>query len=184
MDKERTQRRIVAIDLRSRKFGFAVLEGPRTLLEWGAKCYREPLSDIPPMMLKGIDPLLTSFSPEAIVVRQFANRSSSGRSRHSLMLNAVEQEARRRSMKFVIIGREEIAQCFGTRAGATKHDVACRIALHFPELTWRLPPTRKSWMKEHYTMTIFDAVSAGLTYLARFSDVFPNTTREPEARAG
>jgi hypothetical protein len=135
------------------------------------------------MMQKGIDPLLTFFSPEAIVVRQFANRNTRGRPRYELMRNAVEQEARRRSMEFVIVGKEEVARSFGTCAGTTKCDVACRIVLHFPELTWRLPPVRKSWMKEHYNMTIFDAISVGLTYLARFSDVFPATIREPEARA-
>jgi hypothetical protein len=35
----------------------------------------------------------------------------------------------------------------------------------FPELLWRLPPKRKNYQSEHPSMTVFDAVALGFTYL-------------------
>jgi hypothetical protein len=64
----------------------------------------------------------------------------------------------------------------------TKYEIAARIAVLFPELTWKLPPTRKFYDNEHHNASIFDAASLGLTYFARFGDIFPGDLQRPEAR--
>jgi hypothetical protein len=48
-----------------------------------------------------------------------------------------------------------------------KHEVACAVAEHFPELASKLPPKRKIWNNEHYRMRIFDAAALGITYFNR-----------------
>jgi len=39
------EKRILAIDLRSRSFGFAVFEGPTRLLDWGVKSFRQGVNE-------------------------------------------------------------------------------------------------------------------------------------------
>jgi hypothetical protein len=38
------------------------------------------------------------------------------------------------------------------------------LARQFPELSWKLPPTRKRWHHEHKNMPIFDAVALGVVF--------------------
>src|SRR5439155_25566784 len=45
-----------------------------------------------------------------------------------------------------------------------KDDLASRVAAHFPDLAWKLPPPRKFPRREHYRMSIFDAAALALAY--------------------
>ena len=172
--------RILAVDLRSQRFGVAVLEGQHTLLEWGVKSC--PASgDIGLTVQKRLASLAVFFDPEVIVLTHVANHNREARARLKVTLEAISQLAQQYSAEVVIVRRDEIQQVFEKSGNTTKYGIACQVALHFPELTWKLPPARMNWMKEHYNMTIFDAVAAGLTYLARLSDI-PLATILPETR--
>src|SRR2546427_5653754 len=64
------EKRILAIDLRSRSFGFAVFEGPTRLLDWGVKSFRQGINAVKiPAGLKFAG-LMDEFSPSTIVVRK------------------------------------------------------------------------------------------------------------------
>jgi hypothetical protein len=39
-------------------------------------------------------------------------------------------------------------------------------AARFPEIGWKLPPKRKPWESEHYSMSIFEALETAVTYLS------------------
>jgi len=83
-----------------------------------------------------------------------------------------------------VIGLQITNRCrLALPQAATKQAIATRIAQHFPELAWNLPQTRKAWMNESYSMTIFDAVSLGLTYLSRFEKIFPNDREQPPTQS-
>src|SRR5437899_6990546 len=79
----------------------------------------------------------------------------------------VRHEALRRSIETEFVGKQELKQAFEQFGSTTKYEIASRIALMFPELTWKLPAARKPWQTEPHNQTIFDAVALALTYFAR-----------------
>lgn len=159
--------RILALDLRSRKFGFAVLEGPRRLLDWGIKGYRTH-RDLAHVVQKRISPILTLFSPDAVIL-EMDSYAKNGEPRRQIILSAIQAEVLRRSINLVFVRRDEVQDLLGKTERATKQKVAAYIVLLFPELTWKLPQERKPWQSEHYNMAVFDAISLALAYWIRYS---------------
>src|SRR5690349_13745438 len=60
--------RILAIDLRHRRFGYAVFEGPRLLLGWGIRVYKAVGNVEAAMAGQRLDALLRQFTPSSIIV--------------------------------------------------------------------------------------------------------------------
>lgn len=176
-DKNNNHPRILAIDPRSRRFGFAILEGHRELLEWGVKNYRVSADNVGLVVQKRIAPLFSLFAPEVIVLRHIARSAHDESSLHKFVMNVIEDEARRHTAELVTVGRDELHRTFGN--AVTKCQIASQVALLFPELTWTLPPVRKSWMSEHHSMTIFGAVALGLAYFGRFGNIYLNDADRP-----
>jgi hypothetical protein len=93
MNPKSHERRILVIAPRSRRFGFAVFEGPQQLLDWGMVFY--PLNDEAQRAAtnKRVASLLTLYIPSVVVVgqtrllnvsdgsgvRQFSDRSDARR---------------------------------------------------------------------------------------------------------
>jgi hypothetical protein len=165
MEKTTYAIRVVALDLRPRRFGFAVLEGPHRLLDWGIRAYPTQPNKIS-VVRKRIAPLLRMFSPSVVVLPR---RMSSLKKCPGLQVcrQMVRREALRRSIQTDFVGKQELKQVFEQFGSATKYQIASRIALMFPELTWKLPAARKPWQTEPHNQTIFDAIALGLTYFAR-----------------
>ena len=65
--------RILAIDPSTRGFGYAVLEGPSRLIDWGVK---ETKTDKKRRSLKLIDELVNDYQPYAMVVEDYAGKGS------------------------------------------------------------------------------------------------------------
>ena len=61
---------VLAIDLRHRRFGYAVFEGHRMLRDSGLRVYRAVGEEEAEMASRRLDVLLKSFSPSAIVVKK------------------------------------------------------------------------------------------------------------------
>src|SRR5580704_19202095 len=61
--------RILAIDLRTQQFGYAVFEGPKRLIDWGRRTY--PGGDAAPDVAAGrVADLLRLFRPSAVVIQK------------------------------------------------------------------------------------------------------------------
>jgi hypothetical protein len=173
---------ILALDLRLQRFGFGVLEGQIQLVDWGIKTYRATDAHGRALLArKRIVPLLSLFRPSVVVANHVSGLHASRGPGHYHIIRAVEHEARQQSAELILVGRKELQRAFGKLGPATKNGIAAQVALLFPELAWRLPPVRKTWESEHNNMTTFDAIALGLTYLARFEDIFPANTPQPEA---
>jgi hypothetical protein len=87
----------------------------------------------------------------------------------------IVHQAASRSVPLEIIERKEIRNAFAPVDGHTKYEIASYLTSLFPELTWKLPRPRKLYTSEHHNMAIFDAVSAGFAYMARFDDTLLQT---------
>jgi hypothetical protein len=66
-------KRVLAIDPSTRGFGFAVLEGPNRLIDWGVK---ETRSNKNTKSLKLIAELIERYQLTAIIVEDYAGRGS------------------------------------------------------------------------------------------------------------
>jgi hypothetical protein len=158
--------RILAIDLRAQLFGFAVLEGPRTLLDWGRKPFRNHGARNDLMVVcRKITKLLGFFAPSIIVLKHTRGRNDREPVRSKSIVEAIRREAKSRSIELVLLKRKDIHIAFRQSSGISKYEIAGLVAEIFPELAWKLPPNRKNWQPEHHNMPIFDAISLGVAYL-------------------
>jgi hypothetical protein len=161
MNEERFAR-ILSLEIRHRRFGFAVLERvPRRLLDTGVRTYTTAGT-----FKERIEPLLSVFSPSVIVVRRPGHKNPNHLSGVQSILRAVRAEAVRRSIPIESVALHEV-RCAFRESGKTKEHIAVAVSQSFPELQWKLPPKRKPWISEGYNMVIFDAAATGLTYMAR-----------------
>src|SRR6266478_4800627 len=86
------EKRILAIDLRSRSFGFAVFEGHTRLLDWGVKNFRRGVNEPTIPASVKLAELMDDASPTTIVLRKRNSDTQKG----AEMRNALVREAEKR----------------------------------------------------------------------------------------
>ena len=153
--------RVLAIDPSTRGFGFAVLEGPNRLIDWGVK---ETKTDKKRRTLKLIDDLIEQYQPSVIVIEDYQRKGSRRCERVADLINSIEKLAIKNHVKVRRFSRLKIKTTFAEGGTKNKYEIAIAIVNRFPELAPRLPRFRKPWMSEDYRMSIFDAVGLGLTF--------------------
>lgn len=156
------QKRVLALDPSPRGFGFAVLEGQNSLIDWGIKEARS--SDRNVACLNQIKDLIARYEPDVIVVEDFAGAGSRRCARIQELISQILRLAARNQIKARSFSRSSVRKAFSGIGANTKHQIATAIAVRFPELAPRLPPHRKCWMSEDSRMSVFDAVAFGLTF--------------------
>ena len=169
--------RLLALEIRPRKFGFVVFEGPTRLLDWGVRSYPSRGAQRRATLEKRICVLLDLYVPSVVVMRW---RDSSSRKARRAILSAVQAirtEARSRSIKLQSLNTREIRCFFAEHGCATKHQIASLLAKWFEELSWKLPPERKAWQGEAYIMLIFDAAATGIAFLDQRRRLAEKTVR-------
>jgi hypothetical protein len=166
-------RRILAIDLRPRRFGYAVFEGSRFLLDWGANSYPSSGDPEGTVAAKRLAALLRFSTPSAVVVKKERWESAETDSVVRPVVEATTRETSARSIPIYLIGQNELASTFRSLECETKYEIASVLTRFFPELLWKLPPPRQIWESEHPRMTMFDAVAVGFTYWKRSSTESP-----------
>ena len=146
--------RVLGIDFISRGFGFAVLEGPRSLVDWGVVHAGRPRDAA--TVLRSIAVLLARYAPDTLAIEDIAQNP-----RRSPALRALVPKVRRLTIdnatKYTVVSLDQVRRALGHLARTTKHETATDIARRFPELAPRLPPQRKPWTSEADAMAIFDA---------------------------
>jgi len=161
MDRHHDEARVLAIELRARRFGYAVLSGPNRLLDWGAKkCPKEP----PPVaqsMIKKILPLVSLFAPTTVVLK---NMGGARRNEMKPVVMAIQRELLKRSIEVILLKRSDVRQAFRPVGCRNKYAIASNIAVMFPELKWTVPKKRKAWQPEPHHAACFDAVSLALAH--------------------
>lgn len=164
-------KRLLALEIRTSKLGFAVLESPATLLDWGVRSFREAEEPVKSAISDRIGILIAFYKPSAIVIRLRQYHSPSQNERFMAALSAVRAEARRTMIKFVVLTISQVTRHFASRGQVTKHDVAASLARRYQELSWKLPVRRKSYQSEAPAMLVFDALANGIAHLERESQL-------------
>lgn len=158
-----TMIRVLAVYPASRGFGYAVLEGPAELVDWGVKEARDNKSR---RCQHQIRDLIERYRPMVLLIENHSVASGSRRcDRVKQLLRAIAAWATE-SVEVRQISRHAVKRTFTAAGAFSKDEIAHLIARHLPELGFRLPPDRKPWMNEDPRMSIFDAVALALTYYA------------------
>jgi hypothetical protein len=158
------RRRLMALEIRPRRFGFVVLEGVSTLLDSGVRSYGGEAPSA--VTIRKIADLMTFYQPVTVVMRRRRPASlPEVAAAPSRVMTMVRAEARRRLIDIRIVSTEQVRTFFAAHGGRTKHTIASTLADWFEELIWKLPPKRKPWQNERYNMLIFDAAATAMTLI-------------------
>lgn len=154
--------RVLAIAPSTRGFGFAVVEGQETLVDWGVKSVQ---GDKNTECIAKVKEMIAHYQPGVLVLEDASAKDS----RRSLRIRGLTKKiialASSRNVTRVLFSREQIKNVFFPDGEGTKHALAERIANRFPEeLGFRLPPKRQPWMSEDYRMNIFEAISLAVSF--------------------
>jgi RNase H-fold protein (predicted Holliday junction resolvase) len=87
------EKRVLAIDPASRGFGFAILEGPPLLIDWGVK---NTTRDKKAKSLALTQHLIKRYQPDLLVLEDFACKGSRRRKRIRDLIAAIQKLAQRR----------------------------------------------------------------------------------------
>jgi len=151
-------RRILAFDVRARRFGFAVFERPAELLDWGVKSFRLGVNAVKIPAWQKVAALLSEFRPSIVVIRESPARES------AWLAGMIMTLAKERNVAVRMVSASALQKRFPGH-GANKHGIAVALSVRFPELADRVPPRRKPWQSEDYRMSIFDAAALGFGYI-------------------
>jgi hypothetical protein len=156
--------RILALDIRPQRFGYAVFEGSKRLLDCGANAF-PPGGEIGAVVAaKRAVALIELFHPSAIVVRKDYRTTTHTSRSVDPILKSLRREARLRSLPLSIMKSTEISKGFRLFRARTKYEMAVALTGIFPELIWKLPSKRRTWEPEPHVMVVFGAIAAGFTY--------------------
>jgi len=159
---ESNQFRILAVSLSTEGFGYAVMEGNNTLVDYGNKVVHP---DKNAHSLTHIDEMIVRYLPGALVLLDLNAKGTYRAPRIKELHRQVLAMAKRHNLKVVQIPNTELRTVLLDNHKATKHDIAVRIGKLFPdELESRVPPKRKRWESQRSRMDIFDAVALAVVF--------------------
>src|SRR6266481_2961734 len=87
---------VLAIDPSTRGFGFAVLEGPNRLIDWGVK---ETKSNKNAKTIKLVDELIERYQPSVVVVEDYSGKGSRRCRRIQGLINDISKLASKRKLR-------------------------------------------------------------------------------------
>lgn len=159
--------RILAIAPSTRGFGFAVLEGQETLVDWGVKTVKKGGKN--KQSLAKVEKLIADYQPGVLVLEDVSAKNSRRQPRIRKLCQQIITMAANRKVMVKLFSRDQVRKTFIADGRGTKHAVAEIIAKRFPgQLVLQLPPKRKPWMSEDSRMNIFDAVALALVFRLKY----------------
>jgi hypothetical protein len=152
---------VLAVDPASRGLGYALLDGPDRLIDWGFRNARERKDAQSIAYLKA---LMINYTPDILVVEAFDPDKNFHRSpRVRNLLNVFASMAPKYGARCERVSRVAVRDVFTCN---NKYRIATKLARAFPETKPSCPPERKIWLAEDPRINIFDALALGCTYYA------------------
>src|SRR5213593_4712960 len=103
------ENRVLALDPTSRGLGFAVLEGPVRLIDWGTKDAGRADSIL---ALRHLGGLLDHYRPDRLVVEDVSASGTRRRERVRDMIGSIQRIAMQRGIAPVRISRAQVQEAF------------------------------------------------------------------------
>jgi hypothetical protein len=162
--------RLLALNIRATRIGYVLFEGPERLLDWGTRTIPRGNG------LTRVASLIALTSPSEIVICQ-ARRKRDVDARDAFRIAAlVRREAALRSIPFTFAGVKDLQEVLLALRAANKYEMAAVAARTYPEILWKLPPSRKRWQTEPRVMLVFDALVSGLAYWRKHNPQVPTSS--------
>lgn len=161
--------RLLALELRSAKFGFVVFEGPTKLLDWGVRRIGTR-GNVQAAVSGKIRPLVAVYAPVLVILRLRKCLSAHAKRRFAVLTRAIRSEAKSSSIKVQIVSPERVRHFYAAHGQNTKHEIAGWIANQFEELSWKLPQKRKAYQSEAHNTIMFDAAATGVAFLMHLAN--------------
>jgi hypothetical protein len=166
--------RIFAVEIRSRKVGYAIVEGDNNLLDWGVRTFLNPEDS---SSHRRLAVLFALFRPSMILLSDISKRDRRREHAARALIHLVAIEAESLSISIELVSKDSIRSFFNGAGHLTKHEMARVIVTIFPELAWHLPRQRKAWQSESPSQIVFDALALLIFYVAK------NQGRNPDEQA-
>jgi hypothetical protein len=162
--------RLLALDARISKLGFAVFEGPTSLLDWGVRSFEKGNGEaLASSVSDRLRVLFAFYEPSAIVIRSRNYHTRYHKRTHAKIIETIKSESRRHSKGLTIVTAKQVRNAFAKNGEIYKHDIALCVTDQFQELAWKLPRRRKAYQSELTAMLVFDAAANGIAYFWRQS---------------
>lgn len=168
-------KRLLALEIRASRLGFAVFKGPTRLLDWGVRSFEDDHNTLRSSVSDRIAVLLAFYEPFALVTRGRICHAASHKRKLAKIVSAIRVESRRSSTRFVVLTTSQVRNSFFSNGKITKHDLALSVAQQFEELTWKLPRRRKFYQSEAPAMVVFEAVANGIAFFRKRALTNPKT---------
>jgi hypothetical protein len=165
MSSSITTKRITALDVHSRSYGYVVFEGYDQLLDWGVRSFRKGANAVRVPAAEKLGSLFDEFAPAVIVLnKRIVHRTR----RHAGLIGSIVRQAEQRGIPTRFFSRRAVDNAFAGHE-RNRHEIASVIATAFPELAAWLPPKRRCQDNEDYRMSMFDAAALGVAYFSRYA---------------
>jgi hypothetical protein len=167
--------RILAVEIRADRLGYAVFETPKQLRDFGA-CWFESTATAKLRLAR----LLRLSRPNLLVLRGPSVRYRKRNRGRRRILRIVRREARKLSISIASIPEARLNSFFALFGCRDKYSVAGLMAEWFPEISWRLPSKPKFYEPEPRALLYFDSIALGAVYL----DVLAHERKLPKEDDG
>jgi hypothetical protein len=108
---------------------------------------------------KRISALFKRFVPSIVAIERSAGEKALNPSGLRLICQKTREEAAQRSVPVCLLNRIKVREACRDYGVRSKDDIAILLVRMFPELQSKVPPRRKIWKHEHFSMPLFDAVA-------------------------
>lgn len=156
--------RVFAVEIRSQRVGYAVVERRKNLLDWGVRTFPNPES---PDSHRKLAAIFTSLHPTVIILSGLSEIDHRDVGRVGAIIRLFREQADAFSISTQTFPKSSIRSHFVNAGHLSKHEIARVIVDTFPELAWQLPRKRKAWQSESSSQLIFDAITLLIFYFAR-----------------
>lgn len=157
--------RILGLDVRPHRLGYAGIEPPARLFDFGASRFDSLRAGELRLAF-----ILKSARPQVLVLRRISPRGWRDRPRTRRLQRLARHLARHSSIETALVNEKQLVGYFRTEGARTNYEIASSLARRFPELAYRLPRRRKPWDPQSRRMLIFDALSLAIVYVGFHSD--------------
>jgi hypothetical protein len=113
MNNTTDPKRVLALDVRPRSFGYVVIEGPTLLLDWGVQSFRHGRNAVRIPLATKIAALLEDFQPAVVVTKEPPSRKKVNRTRTRKVLELVRHKAGLRGIRTRVFKRRAASKLFG-----------------------------------------------------------------------
>ena len=161
--KKRKTNVVVSFFVHSRGFSIAIFEDALTLINaYNVVIHKYPIQN--KELLKKIKEKIDFYLPEVVILENEKGYGSRKSKRVKKVIQLIENHAQSNKLRVNKYSRNDIRFVFDSFGAYSKYEIAKVITENVKKLPISLPEKRPSHEPEHYAMSIFDAISLGITY--------------------